>query len=210
MIWVDLIIVGVLLLGLGIGARRGFLQTLGGIAAIVVSFIGAGIAAAALSGTVARWIRPLLEKKITAGAADESAASLVEQAGFFGDTARRLTDSITALVQQTSQSLITAVTDGIAQSVAYALVYLVAFVVLMLLCRLVLRALRLASRIPGLHLLDLLGGGVLGLGVAALLLYFAAWLLLRLQLVLTEDMVAQSALLRFFVDHSPMDWFTSL
>lgn len=210
MIWVDLIIVGVLLLGLGIGARHGFLQTLGGIAATVVSFIGAGIAAAALSGTVARWIRPLLEKKITAGAADESAASLVEQAGFFGDTARRLTDSITALVQQTSQSLITAVTDGIAQSVAYALVYLVAFVVLMLLCRLVLRALRLASRIPGLHLLDLLGGGVLGLGVAALLLYFAVWLLLRLQLVLTEDMVTQSALLRFFVDHSPMDWFTSL
>lgn len=210
MIWVDLIIVGVLLLGLGIGARHGFLQTLGGIAATVVSFIGAGIAAAALSGTVARWIRPLLEKKITAGAADESAASLVEQAGFFGDTARRLTDSITALVQQTSQSLITAVTDGIAQSVAYALVYLAAFVVLMLLCRLVLRALRLASRIPGLHLLDLLGGGVLGLGVAALLLYFAVWLLLRLQLVLTEDMVAQSALLRFFVDHSPMDWFTSL
>lgn len=210
MIWVDLIIVGVLLLGLGIGARRGFLQTLGGIAATVVSFIGAGIAAAALSGTVAQWIRPLLEKKITAGAADESAASLVEQAGFFGDTARRLTDSITALVQQTSQSLITAVTDGIAQSVAYALVYLAAFVVLMLLCRLVLRALRLASRIPGLHLLDLLGGGVLGLGVAALLLYFAVWLLLRLQLVLTEDMIAQSALLRFFVDHSPMDWFTSL
>lgn len=210
MIWVDLIIVGVLLLGLGIGARHGFLQTLGGIAATVVSFIGAGIAAAALSGTVARWIRPLLEKKITAGAADESAASLVEQAGFFGDTARRLTDSITALVQQTNQSLITAVTDGIAQSVAYALVYLAAFVVLMLLCRLVLRALRLASRIPGLHLLDLLGGGVLGLGVAALLLYFAVWLLLRLQLVLTEDMMAQSALLRFFVDHSPMDWFTSL
>ena len=128
MIWVDLIIVGVLLLGLGIGARHGFLQMLGGIAATVVSFIGAGIAAAALSGTVARWIRPLLEKKITAGAADESAASLVEQAGFFGDTARRLTDSITALVQQTSQSLITAVTDGIAQSVAYALVYLAAFV----------------------------------------------------------------------------------
>lgn len=210
MIWVDLTIVGVLLLGLGIGARHGFLQMLGGIAATVVSFIGAGIAAAALSGTVARWIRPLLEKKITAGAADESAASLVEQAGFFGDTARRLTDSITALVQQTNQSLITAVTDGIAQSVAYALVYLAAFVVLMLLCRLVLRALRLASRIPGLHLLDLLGGGVLGLGVAALLLYFAVWLLLRLQLVLTEDMMAQSALLRFFVDHSPMDWFTSL
>ena len=54
MIWIDLVIVGVLLLGLGLGAMRGFLQTLGGVAATVVSFIGAGVAAAALSGTVAK------------------------------------------------------------------------------------------------------------------------------------------------------------
>lgn len=63
MIWIDLVIVGALLLGLGLGAKRGFLQTLGGVAATVVSFIGAGIAAGAFSGTVAKWIRPLLEKK---------------------------------------------------------------------------------------------------------------------------------------------------
>ena len=47
MIWIDLVIVGALLLGLGLGAKRGFLQTLGGVAATVVSFIGAGIAAGA-------------------------------------------------------------------------------------------------------------------------------------------------------------------
>ena len=39
MIWIDLVIVGALLLGLGVGAKRGFLQTLGGVAAVVVSFI---------------------------------------------------------------------------------------------------------------------------------------------------------------------------
>ena len=54
MIWLDLVIVGVLLLGLGIGAKRGFLQTLGGVAAMIVSFAGAGIAAGAFSGTVAK------------------------------------------------------------------------------------------------------------------------------------------------------------
>lgn len=67
MIWIDLVIVGALLLGLGLGAKRGFLQTLGGVAATVVSFIGAGIAAGAFSGTVAKWIRPLLEKKMQSG-----------------------------------------------------------------------------------------------------------------------------------------------
>lgn len=211
MIWIDLVIVGVLLLGLGIGAKRGFLQTLGSLAAVVVSFVGAGLAAAALSGTVAKWIRPLLEKKIEGSAASgDSAAAMVEQAGFFGETAKRIADSVGDMVQQTKESLVTAVTDGIAQSMAYAIVYLAAFVILMILCRLLLRALKLVGRLPGLHLLDLLGGSALGLGAAALLVFLAVWLLQRLQLVITQDMVQQSALLRFFTEHAPMDWFTSL
>ena len=149
MIWIDLVIVGVLLLGLGIGAKRGFLQTLGSLAAVVVSFIGAGLAAAALSGTVAKWIRPLLEKKIEGSAASgDSAAAMVEQAGFFGETAKRIADSVGDMVQQTKESLVTAVTDGIAQSMAYAIVYLAAFVILMILCRMLLRALKLVGRLP--------------------------------------------------------------
>ena len=103
-----------------------------------------------------------------------------------------------------------AVTDGIAQSIAYALVYLAAFVILMLLCRLLLRMLKLAGRLPGLRTLNLVGGGALGLAVAVLLVFLAVWVLQRLQLVITEDMVQQSALLQFFVGQSPMDWFTSL
>ena len=208
MIWLDLVIVGVLLLGLGIGAKRGFLQTLGGVAAMIVSFAGAGIAAGAFSGTVAKWIRPVLEKKLESkGITGGSTAEMVEQAGFFGDTARRITDSVGALVKET---MVAAVTDGIAQSIAYALVYLAAFVILMLLCRLLLRMLKLAGRLPGLRTLNLVGGGALGLAVAVLLVFLAVWVLQRLQLVITEDMVQQSALLQFFVGQSPMDWFTSL
>lgn len=211
MIWIDLVIVGALLLGLGIGAKRGFLQTLGGVASMVVSFIGAGIAAGALSGTVAKWIRPMLEKKMQSGGmSGDSAASMVREAGYFGETARRIVDSVGTLVQETKESLVTAVTDGIAQSVAYALVYLGAFVILMLLCRLLLRLLKLAGRLPGLHALDLVGGGALGLVVAAALVFLAVWLLQRLQLVITEEMVQQSALLQFFVNRSPMEWLTSL
>ena len=211
MIWLDLVIVGVLLLGLGIGAKRGFLQTLGGVAAMIVSFAGAGIAAGAFSGTVAKWIRPVLEKKLESkGITGGSTAEMVEQAGFFGDTARRITDSVGTLVKETKETMVAAVTDGIAQSIAYALVYLAAFVILMLLCRLLLRMLKLAGRLPGLRTLNLVGGGALGLAVAVLLVFLAVWVLQRLQLVITEDMVQQSALLQFFVNRSPMDWLTSL
>ena len=201
MIWLDLVIVGVLLLGLGIGAKRGFLQTLGGVAAMIVSFAGAGIAAGAFSGTVAKWIRPVLEKKLESkGITGGSTAEMVEQAGFFGDTARRITDSVGTLVKETKETMVAAVTDGIAQSIAYALVYLAAFVILMLLCRLLLRMLKLAGRLPGLRTLNLVGGGALGLAVAVLLVFLAVWVLQRLQLVITEDMVQQSALLHPLFD----------
>ena len=85
MIWIDLVIVGALLLGLGLGAKRGFLQTLGGVAATVVSFIGAGIAAGAFSGTVAKWIRPLLEKKMQSGGISGRAISDGDSAGIVPD-----------------------------------------------------------------------------------------------------------------------------
>ena len=106
------------------------------------------------------------------GISGGSAASMVREAGFFGETAQRIVDSVGTLVQETKESLVAAVTDGIAQSVAYALVYLAAFLILMLVCRLLLRVLRLAERLPGLHALNLVGGGVLGLGVAVLLVFF--------------------------------------
>ena len=194
-----------------VSSARRVLMTLGGVAAMIVSFAGAGIAAGAFSGTVAKWIRPVLEKKLESkGITGGSTAEMVEQAGFFGDTARRITDSVGTLVKETKETMVAAVTDGIAQSIAYALVYLAAFVILMLLCRLLLRMLKLAGRLPGLRTLNLMGGGALGLAVAVLLVFLAVWVLQRLQLVITEDMVQQSALLQFFVGQSPMDWFTSL
>ena len=71
-----------------------------------------------------------------------------------------------------------------------------------------------AGRVPNVLLPFLqekvVGGGALGLAVAVLLVFLAVWVLQRLQLVITEDMVQQSALLQFFVGQSPMDWFTSL
>lgn len=211
MIWIDLVIAGALLLGLAVGAKRGFLQTLGSVAALVLSFVGAGLAAAAFSGTVAGWIKPLLMKKIMGqSTGTQSAATMVREAGFFGDTAKRITDTVGTLVKQTTESLASAVAEGIAQSIAYAIVYLVAFVALMLVLRLLLRALKLAGRLPGLHGLNVLGGGALGLVVGGLLVFLAVWLLQRFHLLLTEDMVEQSMLLKFFVNKTPMDWISSL
>ena len=201
MVWMDLVLAGVLLLSLGIGARRGLLDSLGNIASMVLAFLGAGWAADALSGPVAQWLKPLLSQK---------AEAMVSASGYFGPAAGKLAEKISQAVQETGKSLADAVTDGIVHSVAYALVYLVVFVALLFLLRLLLKPLDLAARLPGLHLLNTVGGGVLGLLAGVLALFFAVWVMENFHWIITEEMVQQSTLLKFFVNSSPMTWLTSL
>ena len=211
MVWMDLVLAGVLLLSLGIGARRGLLDSLGNIASMVLAFLGAGWAADALSGPVAQWLKPLLSQKVQEGLKpSESAEAMVSASGYFGPAAGKLAEKISQAVQETGKSLADAVTDGIVHSVAYALVYLVVFVALLFLLRLLLKPLDLAARLPGLHLLNTVGGGVLGLLAGVLALFFAVWVMENFHWIITEEMVQQSTLLKFFVNSSPMTWLTSL
>ncbi len=115
------------------------------------------------------------------------------------------------LVQETKESLVAAVTDGIAQSVAYALVYLAAFSDPDAGVQAPAAGAADGGEIAGAPRTEFGGRRRSGLGRCGIAgIFFAVWLLQRLQLVITEDMVQQSALLQFFVNRSPMDWLTSL
>ena len=211
MVWMDFVLAGILLLSLGIGARRGLLDSLGNIASMVLAFLVAGWAADALSGPVAEWLRPMLAQKVQQSLApSELEEAMVSASGYFGPAAGKLAEKISQAVQQTGKSLADAVADGIIHSVAYAILYLVAFVVVLFLLRLLLRPLDLAARLPGLHLLNTVGGGVLGLLTGVLALFFAVWVLENFHWIITEEMVQRSTLLKIFVNNSPMTWLTSL
>ena len=205
MVWMDFVLAGILLLSLGIGARRGLLDSLGNIASMVLAFLVAGWAADALSGSVAEWLRPMLAQVQQSLAPSESAEAMVSASGYFGPAAGKLAEKISQAVQQTGKSLADAVADGIIHSVAYAIVYLVAFVVVLFLLRLLLRPLDLAARLPGLHLLN-----TVGLLTGVLALFFTVWVLENFHWIITEEMVQRSTLLKIFVNNSPMTWLTSL
>ena len=60
------------------------------------------------------------------------------------------------------------------------------------------------------HGINAVMGGALGLVKGALLLFFAVWLLRRLQIWITPELISQTYILRFFAEHSPMELITSL
>ena len=218
-IFVDIFMAACLLLALVLGVRQGFLQSLARAAIIIVALLGAAWLAEHLADPAAKWLEPMLTEKIQqqmdgqAAAADDpslAAAGLLETFGFSGEALDKLVESATEKAQEVGQTLLSAVVSTVLRSVAYAVVYLVSFLLLLLLLRLLLAPLHLFTKLPVVHGINAVMGGALGLVKGALLLFFAVWLLRRLQIWITPELISQTYILRFFAEHSPMELITSL
>ena len=218
-IFVDLFMAAILLLALVLGVRQGFVQSLARVAIVIVALLGAAWLAQQLADPAAKWLEPVLTEKLQqqmsgqSVAADDpslAAAGILETFGFSGDTLDEMVRSVTEKAQEVGQTLLSAVVSTVLRSVAYAVVYLVSFLLLLLLLRLLLAPLHLFTKLPGVHGINAALGGVLGLVKGALLLFFAVWLLRRLQLWITPELISQTYILRFFAEHSPMELITSL
>ena len=218
-IFVDLFMAAILLLALVLGIRQGFVQSLARVAIVIVALLGAAWLAEHLADPAAKWLEPVLTEKLQQqmsgqpAAADDpslAAAGILETFGFSGDTLDEMVRSVTEKAQEVGQTLLSAVVSTVLRSVAYAVVYLVSFLLLLLLLRLLLAPLHLFTKLPGVHGVNALMGGALGLIKGALLLFFAVWLLRRLQLWITPELISQTYILRFFAEHSPMELITSL
>ena len=136
-----------------------------------------------------------------AAAADDpslAAAGLLETFGFSGEALDKLVESATEKAQEVGQTLLSAVVSTVLRSVAYAVVYLVSFLLLLLLLRLLLAPLHLFTKLPVVHGINAVMGGALGLVKGALLLFFAVWLLRRLQIWMTPELISQTYILPLF------------
>ena len=214
-IFVDLILLALLLIGLVLGWRQGFVQALTRIIVVVAALLLAGWIAGKLAEPAARWLEPILseklEQRLTAQGNTDDAGEMLAAFGFEGDTLSELVDNAVEKAQQAGETLLSAVVSTALKSAAYAVVYVVSFLLLLLLLlRLVLTPLHLFTKLPVVHGVNALLGGVLGLVKCALLLFLAVWVLQKLQLLVTPELVSKTVLLKFFAQNSPIDLIAKL
>ena len=214
---IDAIAVAVLAGFAILGAWKGLLRTLAGLLVLVLSLAGAGIIASALSAPAAKLIAPVVEKRIESrldeamreqrpGRETEEDLPLAELLDLLGvDQARRdaLADRAEKSVRETGASLVMALVESLAQSVLYGVLYMLAFVLLSFALHLLVRMLDAVLKLPGLHGLNAVGGGLVGLAEGALLLFLAVW---ALRLVgVSFDGEEGTQIFRFFTTHTPLD-----
>ena len=83
-------------------------------------------------------------------------------------------------------------------------------VLLLLVLGLLSKPLQLVTKLPVIHGANAVGGGALGLLWGALVVFVVVWALRKFDILLTPETVEQSRLLRFFAEHSPLDWISGL
>ena len=215
----DIVIAAVIILMVVLGAKSGLLQSLAGVIVLVCSAVGASFAARFLADPLALKLEPLLsdvlELKLRQGGnswtpAAASAGDMLRKFGFAGQSLEKLTDQVMQTVKETGQSVADSVIGTVTHSIAYAAVFLVAFIALLVVLSLVVKTMELATKLPGLKTVNAVGGGALGLIKGVLLVFFLVWILRRLQLIITPEMVENSVILSFFANNSPFSLLTGL
>lgn len=218
----DLFAVAVLAGFIIYGVHRGLFRALAGLLSVIVALVGAGIIASALTPYVA----PMVEERVnthiweTLGSQNEqvqmpeepveedseglSIEGLLELLGLDSDVRDSLAVQAQEKVQDAGASIATAVVESVAESLIYAGLYLISLVVLLIVLKLVTRAMDQMFKLPGLHLVNTLGGGIAGFVEGALALFLAIWILRRFGVSFDTDAVAQTRILQFFTTNTPL------
>ena len=105
-IFVDLILLALLLIGLVLGWRQGFVQALTRIIVVVAALLLASWIAGKLAEPAARWLEPILseklEQRLTAQGNTDDAGEMLAAFGFEGDTLSELVKCVTVLTTDSS------------------------------------------------------------------------------------------------------------
>lgn len=214
----DLVICVVLALGIIFGAKRGFIRSVAGIVVLVLSIFGATVAANVLTEPVTQFVEPIVQQRMaekltqtpTSMSSSQAAASeMLQNLHFDTDLIADLAEKAAEKVQETGATLLAAVMDSVVATVVHAVIFLVVFIILMIVLSLIVKALDLTAKLPVVRTANGLGGAVVGLIKALLLVVLGIWVLRRFGW-LTEDLVADTLLLRFFATHSLMDLIMAL
>lgn len=214
------IVVGtVLLLFAFLGWKQGFVKTLASLVIVVIAVIGAAIVAGTFADPVTRLVAPVIQEAVEdrakealteetgiydmdriAGSADE----ILQLIGIDADARQELAQRAEETIEQTGQTVVSAVVESLTRSVVYVLLFVLGFLLLLILLHILFAAMDLVAKLPVLSAMNAFGGAVLGFLKGGLVVFLGIWVLRRMGYSFETANVAQTYLLKFFADNTPL------
>lgn len=220
---IDITVAAVLVGFVIYGGSRGLVRSLAGLVAVVIALVGAGIAAATFTPPAAEYVTPLIAEKIeerveeavasrtdevqmpeVEAAEDLSVGELLALLGLDEEVRGQLSEQAETAMRDTGAAVVEAVVESVAYSFIYGALYILVFLLLLLLVHVLIGAMDLVMKLPGLNLLNALGGALVGLVEGALLLFLAVWVLRRLGVSFETEALSEAHILRIFAANTPL------
>lgn len=225
----DVIILILLLLFAIHGARKGLIVSLFSLVSLLVAFVGAVLISNFFAPKAAQWLEPAvaptIENAIYSALPDDlenMEISAEDPEALFDslDLPFGLNDILADFFEENPPTLnaasfiddlVTDLTAAITRVIAYIMLFLISFIVILLIWKLLGRTLDLVSRLPGLNLINKLGGFILGALRCTILLFVLAWIFRTVFVnTLSPELIEQTYLIRFFMTVNPLDYLAKL
>lgn len=215
---IDAVLAAILVLCTVLGWRRGAFKSVIGIVIVIAALIGAGVIAEQGAPVAAKAIAPIVSERIEARfdraaqemtpsfgeSSEEEAAGLFSAMGLYQRTAESLAKDAAEQMRETGKALVQAAAESMLLSVARAVLFLLSFVILMVILKILSKILGLLTAVPGLHLMNAVGGGAFGFLQGCLILFALVWAMQFFGEGIPPEMLEQSTLLRIFAAMNPI------
>lgn len=222
---IDLAILAILAFCVWRGYRRGLVLGLFGVIAIFIGLFGANILAETFSDEFTDLVSPfiggIVDSEISDGlssddieitSVNEASDSEIEEliirvfnaVGFSEIESASITDDLMSEIDKVKSNLSEQITSRLSSVLAYVFVFIIAFMLIMILLTVIANLINLAFRLPGLDLLNNIGGAALGLVRGLLIVLVVTWVFNYLGFLIPQEAIEKSILLEFFMKVNPI------
>jgi len=103
-----------------------------------------------------------------------------------------------------------ALTEVLVYAFCFFLVYVIGFLLILIALTVIYNIIPVSFRLPGLKIVDDIGGGILGFAQGVLLVFMLTWVLGYVGILLPEELLSESWITELFVGANPMGGFIDL
>lgn len=218
---IDILFVGIIVLCVWRGISKGIILSAAGLITLVLALFCAQFVADNYSDVFVDSMAPFASGIVEEAANEEYfgfelntetdddtilevAESVFLRLGMSDEVARTQAEKASEGISSIGADLKDSISNSYISMLSYVLTFVIVFVLLNIIFSVILNLANIVFQLPGLNLLNTIGGGVTGLIYGIIIVFLISWALRFFGFAISEDMTQSSVLLQFFMDVNPI------
>lgn len=222
---IDGVVLFILLVALLRGRRAGFIPGIFMLLGLLVAVYGANLVAETYSGEFTGMLEPFIsgltdrvsreaeaefEKKGVTADTRKMVEKTLSGMGIIGTAKENITEEICRETKATGHELRTLLTEKLCSCAAYILTAIIAFILISIVFTVLINLINLSFHMPGFEIVDGVLGACFGIAEGLVIVFFILWLLRFTGLLISEDKLEGTRLVKKLIELNPLPGYMKL